>query len=77
MHRIARALDVKHVPSGLIDLLKKVGLPHSLQAIGMPQDGIRRAVDLVTASPYPNPRPFEPEALLRLITQAYHGERPA
>jgi maleylacetate reductase len=56
--------------------LQKVGLPQSLQAIGMPEDGIERAVELVTASPYPNPRPFEKEALLRLVTQAWHGGRP-
>jgi alcohol dehydrogenase class IV len=77
MKRIAAALATDHVPTALFDLLKKVGLPQSLQAIGMPEEGVRRAVEAVTSSPYPNPRPFEKEALLRLVMQAYNGERPA
>lgn len=76
MRRIARALAVEHVPSGLFDLLKRSGLPYSLEAIGMREEGIQRAVELVTASPYPNPRPFEKDALVRLLTQAYNGVRP-
>jgi maleylacetate reductase len=76
MRRIAAALALDHVPTGLFDLLKKVGLPQSLQAIGMPEAGIEQTVELVTASPYPNPRPFERGALLHLVTQAWHGERP-
>jgi len=53
-----------------------VGAPTSLGALGMPETGIPRAVDLALANPYWNPRPLERDALTALITRAHTGAAP-
>ncbi|RGP37433.1 maleylacetate reductase [Pseudotabrizicola alkalilacus] len=53
-----------------------VGAPTSLEALGMPETGIPRAVDLALANPYWNPRPLERDALTALITRAHTGAAP-
>ncbi len=65
------------VGGGLWDLAKRMGAPTSLKEIGMPEDGIERAVDVATANPYWNPRRFERSDIKKLIEQACAGERPA
>ncbi|MFN4154368.1 MAG: maleylacetate reductase [Paracoccaceae bacterium] len=60
----------------LYDLGLAVGVPISLAALGMPEDGIPRAVDLALANPYWNPRPLERDALNALITRAHAGHPP-
>lgn len=60
----------------LYDLGHAVGAPASLADLGMPQDGIDRAVDLALANPYWNPRPLDREGLAALIARAYRGEPP-
>jgi hypothetical protein len=42
----------------------------------MPEDGIKRAVEIALENPYANPRPIEPSLLHRLITNAWSGTRP-
>jgi maleylacetate reductase len=48
----------------------------SLQAIGMPADGLERAADLAVQNQYPNPRPLERKAIRELLENAYTGRRP-
>ncbi|CAG9167376.1 Maleylacetate reductase [Cupriavidus laharis] len=77
MTRIARALGRDDAPAGMRQLGEALGAPRSLREIGMPADGLDRAADLVVASPYPNPRPIEREAIRALLQRAYEGQAPA
>ncbi len=64
-------------PSGaLFDLARAIRAPAALSQIGMPEDGIGKAVESAFANPYWNPRPLEKEAITTLITRAHSGERP-
>jgi alcohol dehydrogenase class IV len=76
MRAIARALGVDDAPRGLYALASKHGAPTSLQAIGMPADGLDRAADLAVTNQYPNPRPLERAALRALLQRAFDGEPP-
>ncbi len=76
MARIGRAIGAAQAPRGLYDLAARHGTPTSLQALGMPADGLDRAADLAVANPYPNPRPLERAALRALLQRAYDGEPP-
>lgn len=62
--------------AALFDLARAIGAPGSLSQIGMPEDGIGRAVEHVFANPYWNPRPLEKTAITALIARAYFGQRP-
>lgn len=77
MARIARALGVHDAPLGLQALAQRHGAPTSLQALGMPADGLDRAADLAVQNQYPNPRPLERTALRALLQRAYDGAPPA
>jgi maleylacetate reductase len=76
MQRIARALGAQDAASGLYDLAKSVDAPLSLEAIGMPEDGLDRAADLAVTNPYWNPQPLERGAIRALLQAAWEGRRP-
>jgi alcohol dehydrogenase class IV len=76
MARIARALGVTDAAQGLFDLNLAIGAWVSLKDIGMPQEGIDRAVQLATANPYYNPAPVRPDAIRQLLMNAWEGKRP-
>lgn len=61
---------------GLYDLAGKLGAPRKLSDLGMPRDGLAKAADEITSSPYWNPRPVEREPLLRLLEDAFEGRPP-
>lgn len=61
---------------GLWDLAGKLGAPRRLADLGMPRDGLAKAADEITSSPYWNPRPVEREPLLRLLEDAFEGRPP-
>lgn len=77
---IARALGLDHgasaAPGGLQALAERHGAPVSLQAIGMPAEGLDHAADLAVQNPYPNPRPLERSALRALLQRAFEGAAP-
>ncbi len=77
MVSIARAIRRPAAASGLHDLAYESGAALALRDIGLREDQIDSAVDLAMASPYPNPRPLEREALQRLMVNAWAGERPS
>lgn len=76
MERVARALGAPDAARGLHALAASVGAPASLAALGMPEDGVERAVTLALQNPYWNPRPLEPEGLRALLTAAWRGAPP-
>jgi alcohol dehydrogenase class IV len=76
MARVARAIGTDDAPGGMWDLAKSLDAPMSLAELGMPREGIDRAVELVLANPYWNPEPLEPSRLRALLEAAYEGRRP-
>jgi maleylacetate reductase len=76
MARIARALGVSEAACGIHALALSSGAPVSLQAIGMPADGLDKAADLAVQNQYPNPRPLERSALRALLQNAFDGTPP-
>ncbi|WP_069865873.1 maleylacetate reductase [Pseudomonas citronellolis] len=78
MRILSRALGVADRPwIALHELLHRLGLPSSLAAIGMPENGIDRAVELSLQARYWNPRPLEAEPLRKLFQAALVGEMPS
>jgi maleylacetate reductase len=76
MTRIAAALGAKDAANGLYELAKRIGAPLALRDLGMPKDGIERAVREATENPYWNPRPIEPGPIEALIARAWEGVPP-
>ncbi len=77
MARIAAALGSETAPGGLHALGRGLGAPTSLREIGMPRDGLDRAAELATASPYWNPRPVTRDGVRALLDAAWEGRAPA
>jgi len=75
--RIAGALGTEGAARGLHDLAVRLGAPLSLKDLGMPEDGIDRAVALVMKDSYWNPRPMDGQAIRDLIGRAWAGLPPA
>lgn len=73
----AAALGASDAPAALFALNRKLGVPAGLKDIGMPADGIDKAVQLAMSSPYWNPRPIEEAPLRVLLQNAYDGRAPA
>src|SRR6185295_4783696 len=73
MELIARALRAKDAGRGLYDLNVRIGLPPGLKGIGMKEADIPKAVEIVAAGKFVNPRPVSRDDLVNLITQSFHG----
>ena len=73
MRIIAEALGAKDAAQGLYDLEGRIGAPTSLQQIGMKEDQLDRAAQIITEHPYYNPRPVEYGPIRQLLENAYHG----
>ncbi|TSH91263.1 maleylacetate reductase [Verticiella sediminum] len=76
MVRIAAAVGAPDAATGLFDLARELGAPTALREIGMPREGLQRALELALANPYWNPRPLQADALARLLDDAWAGVRP-
>ena len=76
LNRVARAIGANDAGQGLFDLERRLGIPRGLREIGMPDDGVDRAVELIIASPYWNPRPVDAASLRPLLQRALNGDRP-
>jgi alcohol dehydrogenase class IV len=75
---IASALGARNRDAGraLYDLNVRIGLPTGLKGLGMQEADIPRAIDLVAAAKFVNPRPVTRADIEDLITQAFHGAPP-
>jgi maleylacetate reductase len=76
MRRAAGALGGRDAAQSLYDLAVRVGAPIALKDIGMPADGLDKAAQLATESPYYNPRPIDYASVRQLLEDAYRGTRP-
>jgi maleylacetate reductase len=61
---------------GLYDLAKRIGAPTALKDIGMPVDGLDRASEIATETPYYNPRQPTQAEIRSLLEDAFNGRRP-
>ncbi|MER5221764.1 maleylacetate reductase and hydroxyquinol 1,2-dioxygenase domain-containing protein [Streptomyces flaveus] len=77
MERIARALGADDAPTGVFDLIHRVGGPTSLRDLGMTEADLDHAAELATAQPYPNPRELTRAGIADLLRDAWQGNRPA
>jgi maleylacetate reductase len=71
--RLRRAMPEGDAAQALLRLERDCGIPLALRDIGMPHDGIERAVEQALANPYANPRPVEKDALRELLERAWAG----
>lgn len=76
MRRIARALGAEDAARGLYDLNVRLGLATGYKALGVPDDGLERAVDRIAGMKFANPRPVTRDDLAGLLAQAFGGAPP-
>lgn len=78
MDRIGDALGVAadEAPAALFELASAIGAPTSLEAIGMPADGIDEAARRVVDEAAANVRPPDLESIRQMLDDAYHGTTP-
>ncbi|MDE0605182.1 MAG: maleylacetate reductase [bacterium] len=78
MARIAGALgvDAPRVPGAMFDLAAAIGAPTSLEAIGMPAEGLDEAARRVVTEAAANVRPPEEDGIRQMLDNAYFGRRP-
>ncbi len=73
---VARLLDAADAAAGLHAFAARLGSPLALRAIGMPEDGIERAVDEITAASFWTPRPPTRDGMRALLQAAWRGDAP-
>lgn len=73
---IKRAMGGDGIAGRIFDIAKNAGVPTALKDIGMPEDGIEKAIEITLSNPYANPRPIDRDLLRRLLFNAWSGERP-
>lgn len=73
---VRRATGADMPARALFDIAEKAGVPTALRDLGMPEDGIARAITLTLENPYYNPRPLEAAALQELLQNAWSGAAP-
>lgn len=76
MERIERALGVADAATGLYDLNVRLGLQTGYRALGMPEDGIDIAAEIVSGMKFPNPRPTAFDDVRAIIAEAFAGHAP-
>lgn len=75
MRRLRRAMETESPIAALSEMKDMAGLPRSLAEIGMPAEGIERAVDVTFEQPCWNPRELDRSSIHCLINDAYFGKR--
>lgn len=73
----AEAMGVDDVPTGVYELLTRLGIGPALTSAGMPGDALDEAVDAVVAAQPTSPRPLERPAVITLLRGALEGTPPA
>ena len=82
MRQLRRAMATENPVAALSEMKDLSGLPRSLAEIGMPADGVDRAVDVAFEQPYWNPRElvahrFVILSVMRISVKGHAGESPA
>jgi maleylacetate reductase len=79
MGRVAAALGASDgdAARALYDLALAIGAPTSLEAIGMPYEGLDEAAERTVADTTVNPVPVSVEGVRSMLERAWRGARPA
>lgn len=73
---LRRALSSNHPGTALHVLASAAGITDTLQSLGLSKQDIATAADDVVAQPYHNPRPVDRDAVLAILSAAWHGGPP-
>lgn len=76
MAGVARLLDAADAAAGLHAFAARLGSPLALGAIGMPENGIERAVDAIMTAEFWTPRPPTRDGMRALLRAAWRGDTP-
>ncbi|WP_087621396.1 maleylacetate reductase [Acinetobacter populi] len=79
MDRLGDALGVsnrEHVGLAIYHLNQSLNIPLALKDIGLPEQGPSEVARIVCDNPYYNPRDYDYEELLDLLSKAYQGLPP-
>jgi maleylacetate reductase len=77
MERIAHALGVQGASTGIYDLAQGIGAPTALKNIGMKEENLNEAINLILAkAPNDNVRPVDEAGIRAILENAYVGLRP-
>ena len=73
MTHLRRAMNTDDPVRALLELERQCSISLALRDVGMPHDGVERAVAQVLANPYRNPRALDQEGLSELLERAWSG----
>ncbi len=73
---VADAMGVTDAAIGIRDLALKVGAPTALKDIGISEQDIGKAVEIVLGMDFHNPEPITETRLRHMMENAYHGREP-
>jgi alcohol dehydrogenase class IV len=76
MAALAGVLLVADPAAGLFDMAAAAGAPSSLAQLGMEEDDLDRAADIVMENPGFNPRPIDRVWIRQLLNDAFLGKKP-
>jgi maleylacetate reductase len=76
MARIAGELEVGDPAAGLFEIAAAAGAPMSLSRLGMKEEDLDRAVDVVLENPGYNPRPVDRVWIRQVLDDAFLGKKP-
>ncbi|SLN71152.1 Maleylacetate reductase [Roseivivax jejudonensis] len=76
MEALRRATGSQTPAAAFFDISSAAGAPTALRDLGMPEDGIERAVEIALDKPYYNPRDVDAEGLRSVFRAAWQGARP-
>ncbi|KVD46828.1 maleylacetate reductase [Burkholderia sp. ABCPW 11] len=75
MSRLSHALNASDSVGRILELQRACSVPVALRDIGMPREGIERAVEQLMANPCANPRSLGADAVTMLLERAWAGSR--
>ncbi|HEX4408435.1 MAG TPA: maleylacetate reductase [Xanthobacteraceae bacterium] len=78
MTRIKRALGADDAGRGLYDLNVRLGLPTGFKQLGMREEDLGKAIEVIDAETgkIKHPKPVSKDALADVVTQAFNGASP-
>ena len=76
LNEVAEVLSARSAAEGLWDLANEVGAQTSLQELGYPLEKSEEVATVISSAKYVNPRPFNHDGILELLSNAYKGSRP-
>jgi maleylacetate reductase len=76
LNEVAEVLSARSAAQGLWDLAKEVGAQTSLKEIGYPIEKSEEVAAVISSAKYVNPRPYNHDGIMELLSNANTGSRP-